>query len=83
MTNGANDTNDTNDTNDDDKVREITGQLAPVDVDSVSAERIARVARQEVGRRPSRRPIVEAVLVGILVTGFFVWAFLKALSIFG
>jgi hypothetical protein len=75
MTNGM--------TGDDDQLGEIGEKLAPVDVDSVSAERIARIARQEVGRRPSRRPVVEAVLVGILATSFFVWAFMKALSIFG
>ena len=58
---------------DDDKLHEISQQLPALDVDTTSAEQIARRARESVGRGPPRKRLVEAVIVAIFVASMLVW----------
>ena len=56
------------------RVRELGRDLPAVDVDSISAERIARAARR--GPTPRRR--IEAIGITLLVAIFVAWALYHA-----
>jgi hypothetical protein len=72
-------------TDDDDLLRfaEISRELPAIDLDAQAAERIARVARGDLGKGPSPRRFVEPALAGIVVTAYLVWVILKALELLG
>ena len=63
-------------------VAEISQQLTALDVDSVSAERIARIARSGVARGLSPRRFIEPVLVALVTTSVLAWAVLKIVEMF-
>lgn len=63
------------------ELAEISQQLTAIDVDSVSAERIARIARPDVARGPSPRRFVEPVLVALVTTSVLGWAILKIVEL--
>ncbi|MBA3452001.1 MAG: hypothetical protein H0T42_02755 [Deltaproteobacteria bacterium] len=65
------------------KLAELSRELPTIDVDSQSAERIAMRARQDVGRGPSPRRLVEPVLATLLVGSYLVWAVLKIVEALG
>lgn len=59
---------------------ELGRDLAPVDLDSTTAERIARRARDDVGKRPSPRRLVEPALATLIVLGYIAWVIVKVLE---
>lgn len=59
------------------QLAQISRELPAIDVDSVSAERIALRARENIGRRRSARRFVEPVLATVLVGSYLVWAVFK------
>ena len=63
-----------------DKLHEISQQLPALDVDSTSAEHIARRARENVGRGPSRKRLVESIVVAIFVASILVWIAIKIVA---
>ena len=54
--------------------------LAPPELDSTSAARIAEVARRDVGHGPPKRRLIETIVVGGLVLVTLVWAVLKVVE---
>ena len=54
--------------------------LAPPELDSTSAARIAEVARRDVGHGPPKRRLIETIVVGGLVLVTLVWAALKVVE---
>ena len=65
------------------KVTELGGALAPLDVDSTTAEQIARRARENVGKPPSLRRWILPIVAAIAAVTYAVWAILKALEVLG
>jgi hypothetical protein len=61
-------------TNDDDALKDLAKRLPPVDLDHESAQRIAQLARRDVGHGPPKARLVLPILVGLLVTITLVWA---------
>ncbi len=61
----------------------ISRALPAIDVDSISAERIAMRVRPNVGRGPSPRRFIEPVLATALVGSYLVWAVIKIASALG
>ena len=73
-------------TGDDDDARKLTqlgGALAPLDVDSTTAEQIARRARASVGKPPPRRRWLLPIAAAIAAVAYAVWTILKALEVLG
>lgn len=70
--------------NDDDatKLSELGRALPGLDLDAASAARIARRARQDVGRGLSWVRFIEPVIAAALVTSYLVWAIAKVLEAF-
>jgi hypothetical protein len=62
---------------------EISRELPALDLDTTTAERIARRARDHVGRGPSPLRFVEPAIAALLATGYLVWAVIKALEALG
>ena len=60
-------------TNDDDALKDLAKGLPPVDLDQQSAQRIAQLARRDVGHGPPKTRLVLPILVGLLVTLTLVW----------
>jgi hypothetical protein len=71
-------------THDDDaaKLTELGRELPGIDLDAESAARIARRARQDVGRGPSLVRFIEPAIATVLVTSYLVWAIAKVLEAF-
>ena len=65
------------------KLAEISRELPAIDVDSISAARIALRVRPNVGRGLSPRRFIEPVLVTALVGSYLVWAVIKIASALG
>jgi len=65
------------------KLAELSRELPAIDVDSISAERIAMRARQDVGRGPSPRRFVEPAIASVVVGSYLVWAVLKIIEALG
>ncbi|HSD91127.1 MAG TPA: hypothetical protein VLB44_26575 [Kofleriaceae bacterium] len=63
------------------KLAEISRELPLIDIDDASAQRIAHIARQSVGRGPSPKRFIEPVLVGVLALSVLVWAILKLVEV--
>ena len=65
------------------KVTELGGALPPLDVDTTTAELIARRARASVGKPPPRRRWILPIVVGVVAAAYAVWMILKALEVLG
>jgi len=65
------------------KLAEISRELPAIDLDAISAGRIAMRVRQDVGRGPSPRRFVEPVLASALIGSYLVWAVLKIVEALG
>jgi hypothetical protein len=65
------------------KVSELAGALPPLDVDTTTAELIARRARARVGKPPPRRRWLLPILVAAVAIIYAVWMILKALEVLG
>jgi len=63
------------------KLAEISRELPPIDIDDVSAQRIAQRARASVGRGPSPTRFVEPVLVGLVLLSVLVWTIFKLIEV--
>jgi len=59
------------------KLADLARGLPHTDLDAASAERIAAIARRDVGLGRPKRAILEAVLVAILVLATLGWLALK------
>lgn len=69
--------------NDAKQLADLGRELPPIDVDDVSAQRIAALTRQNVGRGPSPMRFVEPVAVALLVTSLVVWLVIKLVELLG
>ena len=56
---------------------ELSRELPAIDLDASTAERIARRARDDVGKGPSARRFVEPALAALIVLGYLVWVIVK------
>jgi hypothetical protein len=65
------------------QVGELGGALPPLDVDSTTAEMIARRARDSVGKPPPRRRFLLPIVVAVVAVAYAVWMILKALEVLG
>lgn len=73
------------DATDDDaaKLLEISRDLPPMDLDDTTAQRIARRARADVGKRPSRARLVLPIVAMLVVAAYSVWVILKLIEVLG
>lgn len=65
------------------QVGQLAGALPPLDLDSTTAEQIARRARGSVGKPPPRRRLLVPILVAVVAAAYAVWMILKALEVLG
>ncbi|CAN5921322.1 hypothetical protein BH11MYX3_BH11MYX3_42360 [soil metagenome] len=65
------------------RLGELSDELPAIDVDASTAERIARRVRDDVGKGPPRRRLLEPVLAAVIVTAYLVWAIIKVLELLG
>ena len=72
-------------TTDDDlqRLAEISRELPAIDLDATSAERIARRARDDVGKGASPRRFLEPAIATLVVGSYLVWAIIKVLEALG
>ncbi|HEY4242333.1 MAG TPA: hypothetical protein VGM88_21090 [Kofleriaceae bacterium] len=67
---------------DEDEVARLGAELPPLDVDSQSAQMIARRARADLGKRPKPWRLVEGIAIAVIVLGYLVYALLHYLLAF-
>ena len=65
------------------KVAELGSGLPALDVDGTTAEQIARRARENVGKPPSRRRWILPIVAAVAAISYGVWVILKALEVLG
>jgi hypothetical protein len=65
---------------DEDEMTRLARGLVTPELDSTSAARIAEIAKREVGRGLPKRRLIEAILVGGLVSATLIWAVLKVVE---
>jgi hypothetical protein len=72
-------------TGDDDakKLAEISRELPPIDLDDVSAQRIALRARQQVGKGPPLTRFIEPAVIVLFTTSMVAWIVYKLVEILG
>jgi hypothetical protein len=63
------------------QVGELGGALPALDVDTTTAEMIARRARASVGKPPPRRRWIVPILAGVATAAYATWMILKALEV--
>jgi len=63
-----------------DKLSELAHRLPAIDLDATTAARIARSARQQVGRGPSLARLIEPALVAVFATTYLAWAIARVLE---
>lgn len=68
---------------DEKKLAELGGALPALDLDTTTAEQIARRARDSVGKPPSRRRWILPIIAAVVTVSYAVWAILKALEVLG
>ncbi len=59
---------------------EISRELAAVDLDASTAERIARRARDDVGKGPSPRRFIEPAVTALIMLGYMAWVVVKIME---
>lgn len=74
---------DVNRDDDAQKVSELAGELPALDVDSTTAEQIARKARASVGRSPSRRRWIVPIIAAVLAVAYAVYLVLRTFEVLG
>lgn len=65
------------------RLTEISQELPRIDLDDESAERIARRAGEDLGKRPPIRRHLELALAAVVVTIYLVWVIGKVLELLG
>lgn len=75
----------TNPADDDDakQLADLSKDMPAIDLDHVSAERMAHRLRQDLGKPPSRRRFVLPILAAIVVLAYGTWMLLKVLEVLG
>lgn len=63
------------------QLAELGGALPPLDLDTTTAEQIARRARVSVGKPPSRRRWILPIAAAVVAISYAGWAILKALEV--
>jgi hypothetical protein len=62
------------------KLAELGRELPGIDLDATSAARIARRARQDVGRGPSVMRFIEPAIASVFAVSYLAWAIAKVLE---
>jgi len=62
------------------RLGELGQGLAPIDLPAESAERIARRARESVGRGPSVARFIEPAIATVFAVSYLAWAIAKVLE---
>ena len=72
-------------TDDDDakKLADISKELPAIDLDNISAERMAHRVRADLGKGPSPRRFVLPIVAATVVLGYGTWMLLKVLEVLG
>lgn len=65
------------------KLADLARGLPRTDLDPATAERIASLARRDVGHGPPKRRMIEAALVAMLVLATLGWVTLKICEMLG
>jgi len=68
---------------DDEQLASLGKALAPVDVDEHVSQQIARRARVDLGRGPSRARLVLPIAAIALVTSYLAWTIAKLIELLG
>jgi len=68
---------------DEDDLHALSRELPAVDLDSTTAERIARRARHDIGKGPPRRRLILPILAALLALGYAVWGVIKLIELLG
>lgn len=63
------------------KLAEISRELPPIDLDDVSAQRIAMVARKQVGKGPPLTRFIEPAVIVLFTTSMVAWIVYKLIEI--
>jgi hypothetical protein len=70
-------------TDDEQQLAELGGALPALDLDTTTAEQIARRTRNSVGKPPSRRRWILPIIAAVVTVSYAAWAILKALEVLG
>jgi hypothetical protein len=65
------------------QLAEISKELPSIDLDATTAELIARRARQDVGKGPSRRRLILPIITGITTAAYLAWLIIKLIEVLG
>jgi hypothetical protein len=65
------------------RLTEISRELPAIDLDAQAAERIARRAGDDLGKRPPVRRTLELALASVIVAVYLVWVIGKVLELLG
>jgi len=58
----------------------LSRELPAIDLDATTAERIARRARDDVGKGPSPRRFIEPGIATLVVLGYIAWVIVQVLE---
>ncbi|MBS1119107.1 MAG: hypothetical protein H6Q90_1335 [Deltaproteobacteria bacterium] len=61
----------------------LSKELPAIDVDSTTAEMIARRARQDLGKGPSLRRWILPITAGVATASYAVWTIMKLIEVLG
>lgn len=65
------------------QLADLSKDMPAIDVDSVTAERMAHRLRQDLGKPPSPRRFVLPIVAALVVLAYGVWMVLKVLEVRG
>lgn len=63
------------------RLAEISRELPPIDLDDVSAQRIAMVTREQVGKGPPLTRFIEPTVIVLFTTSMVAWIVYKLIEI--
>lgn len=59
------------------RLGELSRELPAIELDANTAERIARRARDDIGKGPSPKRFVEPALAALMMLGYLAWVIVK------
>lgn len=65
------------------QLADLSKDMPAIDLDNVSAERMAHRLRQDLGKPPSARRFVLPIVAAIVVLAYGTWTLLKVLEVLG
>lgn len=68
---------------DESQLHALSHELAAIDLDATTAERIARRARYDLGKGPPRRRLVLPIVATLVALGYATWVVLKLIELLG